>query len=326
MAAKSTAKSKEALLSEDGAVATSKEALMTTDKAAIQKTVQQSSAKNAAEESSARKSASKKTTKSTTARKTATKKATTKKAATKKTTAKEPTEKKASSRTAGSSKTQPIAEEQANETIDLFDTVQAEQLDQSESSEFGSTELNQPELARAKVNPPLEDSQLDASQLDKERDKQLANFLAADCVSDSIWSPDVAVPTLDESTYKAQKAQAEAQRRAIEVASLNLQNIKDLHQLERQSIDVEISMKENEARSAQLVGVDIERQIQLEVNDEKSQHLRQAAARKDAATRESDYADQLIALKDQNFELDIQQAQNVFAEKAARYRAQLTGQ
>ncbi|MEM9148977.1 MAG: hypothetical protein AAGB19_00700 [Cyanobacteria bacterium P01_F01_bin.3] len=321
MAAKSTAKSKEALLSEDGAVATSKEALTTTDKAAIQKMVQQSSAKNAAKESSARKSASKKTTKSTTARKTATKKATTKK-----TTAKEPTAKKASSRTAGSSKTQPIAEEQANETIDLFDTVQAEQLDQSESSEFGSTELNQPELARAKVNPPLEDSQLDASQLDKERDKQLANFLAADCVSDSIWSPDVAVPTLDEATYKAQKAQAEAQRRAIEVASLNLQNIKDLHQLERQSIDVEISMKENEARSAQLVGVDIERQIQLEVNDEKSQHLRQAAARKDAATRESDYADQLIALKDQNFELDIQQAQNVFAEKAARYRAQLTGQ
>ena len=100
----------------------------------------------------------------------------------------------------------------------------------------------------------------------------------------------------------------------------------ELHRLERQSIDVAISQKENETRSAQLAGADIDHQVQLENNGERSQHLRQATARKAAAMRESDYAEQLIELKDQNFELDIQQAQNVFAEKAARYRAQLTGQ
>ena len=138
--------------------------------------------------------------------------------------------------------------------------------------------------------------------------------------------PSAAIPGLDEATYQAKKEQAEAQRRAIEVASLNLKNINDLHRLEQQSIDVAISTKQNETRSAQLTNADIEYQIQLESNGESSQQLRQAIARKEAATRESDYADQLIALKDQNFELDIQQAQNIFAEKAARYRAQLTGQ
>lgn len=152
------------------------------------------------------------------------------------------------------------------------------------------------------------------------------HFLAADCINDNIWSPSAAIPSLDEATYVAQKEQAEAQRRAIEVASLNLKNMNDLHRLEKQSIDVAISTKENETRSAQLANAEIDYQIQLETNGEKSQSLRQAVARKESATRESDYADQLIALKDQNFELDIQQAQNVFAEKAARYRAQLTGQ
>lgn len=151
-------------------------------------------------------------------------------------------------------------------------------------------------------------------------------FLASELAAGNIWAANTAIPTLDEATYAAQKAQAEAQRRAIEVASLNLQNINDLHELERQSIDVAISAKTNEIRTAQLAGTGIDYQTQLEVNAEKSQHLAQAVAKHQAATRETGYADQLIALKDQNFELEIQQAQNVFAEKAARYRARLTGQ
>ncbi|MEL6604824.1 MAG: hypothetical protein AAFP20_16555 [Cyanobacteria bacterium J06614_10] len=152
------------------------------------------------------------------------------------------------------------------------------------------------------------------------------DFLAANCISDDIWVPSAAIPEIDEATYRAQRAQAEAQRRAIEVASLNLKNINDLHQLERQSIDVAISTKENETRQAQLTSANIDYQTQLERNGEKGQYLRQATARREAATRESDYTDQLIALKDQNFELDIQQAQSAFSEKAARYRAQLNGQ
>lgn len=164
------------------------------------------------------------------------------------------------------------------------------------------------------------------SELKNETSKDGMTFLAANCIGSDMWVPSAAIPAIDEATYRAQKAQAEAQRRAIEVASLNLKNINDLHQLERQSIDVAISTKENETRHAQLTSADIDYQTQLEHNGEKSQHLRQATARREAATRESDYTDQLIALKDQNFELDIQQAQSAFSEKAARYRAQLTGQ
>jgi len=152
------------------------------------------------------------------------------------------------------------------------------------------------------------------------------SFSAGELMPGDIWAVGSTIPTLDEATYAAQKAQAEAQRRAIEVASLNLKNINDMHELERQSIEVAISAKTNETRSAQLTGTGIDYQTQLEMNGEKSQHLAQAAAKHQAATRETGYADQLIALKDQNFELEIQQAQNVFAEKAARYRAQLTGQ
>ena len=152
------------------------------------------------------------------------------------------------------------------------------------------------------------------------------SFSTDEMVADNIWGANTAIPTLDEATYAAQKAQAEAQRRAIEVASLNLQNINDLHELERQSIDVAISAKANETRTAQLTGAGIDYQTQLEINGEKSQHLAQAAAKHQAATRETGYAEQLIEIKDQNFELEIQQAQNIFAEKAARYRAQLTGQ
>lgn len=152
------------------------------------------------------------------------------------------------------------------------------------------------------------------------------SFAADALMPGDIWSASSAIPTLDEATYAAQKAQAEAQRRAIEVASLNLKNINDLHELERQSIEAAIGAKTNETRNAQLTAAGIDYQTQLEMNGEKSQHLSQAAAKHQAASRETGYADQLIALKDQNFELEIQQAQNVFADKAARYRAQLTGQ
>lgn len=152
------------------------------------------------------------------------------------------------------------------------------------------------------------------------------SFRASELVSGKIWAPNTAIPELDEATYAAQKAQAEAQRRAIEVARLNLKNINDMHQLEQESINAAISAKANETKNAQLTSAEIDYQTQLEENGERSQRLAQAASRHQAATRETGYTDQLIALKDQNAELDIQQAQNIFAEKAARYRAQLTGQ
>lgn len=155
---------------------------------------------------------------------------------------------------------------------------------------------------------------------------QTTNFIAANYATDSIWQPNAAIPTLDEADYATQKAQAEGQRRALEVASLNLENINSLHQLERQSIDIATSAQVNATHQAQLSGAEIDHQTQLEINGEKSQHLKQAGAKHQAAIRETGYADQLISLKDQNFELEIQQAQNVFAEKAARYRAQLTDQ
>ncbi|MGD1897525.1 MAG: hypothetical protein ACFB16_11315 [Phormidesmis sp.] len=173
--------------------------------------------------------------------------------------------------------------------------------------------------------PNSESASSTMSQLNHKVSGADISFLAADHIANSdMWLLDTNIPTLDEATYAAQKAQAEAQRRAIEVASLNLKNINDLHQLEHQSLDVAISAKNNETRAAQLTGADIDYQTQLEVNGEKSQHLRQAAVRREAATRETGYTEQLLALKDQNFELEIQQAQSVFAEKAARYRAQLT--
>ncbi|MGB3292663.1 MAG: hypothetical protein WBB01_06755 [Phormidesmis sp.] len=152
------------------------------------------------------------------------------------------------------------------------------------------------------------------------------SFLAADCITEDIWVPNTAVPSLDEATYRSRKTQAEAQRRAIEVASLNLKNINDLHRLESQSIDIAISAKTNETQYAKLTGADIDYQTELEVNGEKSQQLMQASAKHESAARDTGYAEQLIALKDQNFELDIQQAQAVFSEKASRYRAQLAGQ
>lgn len=151
-------------------------------------------------------------------------------------------------------------------------------------------------------------------------------FLAADCITGDIWVPNAAIPSIDEATYRSRKTQAEGQRRAIEVASLNLKNINDLHQLESHSIDIAISAKTNETQYAKLTGADIDYQTQLQVNGEKSQQLMQASAKHDSATRETGYTEQLIALKDQNFELEIQQAQNVFSEKASRYRAQLAGQ
>ncbi|MGC1306460.1 MAG: hypothetical protein WA885_04465 [Phormidesmis sp.] len=151
-------------------------------------------------------------------------------------------------------------------------------------------------------------------------------FLAADCISGDMWVPNAAIPSLDEATYKAHKAQAEGQRRALEVASINLKNINDLHQLESQNIDIAISAKTNETQYAKLAGADIEYQTQLQINGEKSQQFRQASAKHESATRETGYTEQLIALKEQNFELEIEQAQNVFSEKVARYRAQLSGQ
>lgn len=179
-------------------------------------------------------------------------------------------------------------------------------------------------IAAPVVNEKVEeDNAAEIEASGKEKSVNVSEFLTG---SDSIWAPNASIPGIDEATYQSQKEQAEAQRRAIEIASLNLKNRNELQRLEQQGVEVAISKQEHETRSAELTGAEIEYKIQLETNGEKSQHLRQAIARKEAATRESDYADELIALKDKNFRMDIQQAQNVFAEKAARYRAQLTGE
>lgn len=203
------------------------------------------------------------------------------------------------------------------------DVTQAGAMDKSKISTPGSATPPNQSTLRPNLVPQTSGDRLSAPGLTVGNG---VNFLANELIADNMWTTNAAIPTLDEATYAAQKAQAEAQRRAIEVASLNLQNINDLHELERQSIDVAISAKANETRTAQLAGAGLDYQTQLEINGEKSQHLAQAAAKHQAATRETGYAEQLIEIKDQNFELEIQQAQNIFAEKAARYRAQLTGQ
>ncbi|MEM9945648.1 MAG: hypothetical protein AAF810_06245 [Cyanobacteria bacterium P01_D01_bin.36] len=274
----------------------------------------------------------------------ATKKAAAKKTTTQKTTTQKTTTQKTKSRTAAKKRTKssaatsekltalekPLPVDPAVEQMPLASVMDdTERLSGSPLVKPPPTEASvksdAEELSKVSV-PQAFDSSLDVNAAVAKARSQSADFRAIDCVGDDVWQPSAAIPELDEATYKAQKAQAEAQRRAIEVASLNLQNINDLHQLEQQSIDVAISVKNNETRSADLSGAEIERRIQLEANGEKSQLLRQATAKREAATRESDYVDQFITLKDQNFELDIQQAQDVFAQKAARYRAQLTGQ
>jgi hypothetical protein len=140
-----------------------------------------------------------------------------------------------------------------------------------------------------------------------------------------IWVPDSRIPAIDETVYEQRKTQAEGQSRSIEVASLNLKNIAGLHKLEGQTVDIAIAAKSNETRYAKLDGADIGLRTQLQANGEATQKLMQATAKHEAATRETGYTTELIGLKDQNFQLDIEQARTLFSEKSARYRAQLTG-
>lgn len=152
------------------------------------------------------------------------------------------------------------------------------------------------------------------------------DFRAADYMTGDIWVPDDRIPAIDEATYEQYKTKAEGQARSIEVASLNLKNITGLHKLEGQTVDIAIAAKNNETRYAKLEGAEIGYQTQIQANGEASQKLMQASAKHQAATRETGYTNELIGLKDQNFQLEIQQAQNVFSERAARYKAQLSGQ
>jgi hypothetical protein len=151
------------------------------------------------------------------------------------------------------------------------------------------------------------------------------SFVASDYMTGDIWVPDARIPAIDEATYEARKTQAEGQSRSIEVASLNLKNIAGLHKLEGQAVDIAIAAKGNETRYAKLEGAEIGLQTQLQANGEATQRLMQAQAKHEAASRETGYTSELIGLKDQNFQLEIQQAQTLFSEKSARYRAQLTG-
>ena len=75
--------------------------------------------------------------------------------------------------------------------------------------------------------------------------------------------------------------------------------------------------------ATKLEGAEIDFQTQLQANGEKSEKLAQATDAYQFATRESGYRRELIGLRDENYQISIQQEQNLFNEKAARYRAQL---
>lgn len=151
------------------------------------------------------------------------------------------------------------------------------------------------------------------------------SFQAADYITGDIWAPNPAIPAIDEATYEAQLTQAQGQGRSIEVASQNLKNINGLHKLEGQAVDIAITAKGNETKYAKLEGADIDYQTQVAVNGEKSQKLAQAIAKHEAATRETGYTNELIGMKDENFQLEIQQARTLLNEKTARFKAQLAG-
>lgn len=152
-----------------------------------------------------------------------------------------------------------------------------------------------------------------------------ALFRAGDYITGDIWTPNPAIPAIDEATYEAHKTQAEGQSRSIEVASLNLKNINGLHKLEGQAVDIDITAKTNQTKYAKLEGAEIDYQTQLQVNSEKTEKLTQAAESYQFASRETGYRRQQIGLMDQNYQLDIDTAQTKFAEKTERYRAQLAG-
>ena len=151
------------------------------------------------------------------------------------------------------------------------------------------------------------------------------SFQAADYITGDIWTPNPAIPSIDETTYEQHKTQAEGQARSLEVAGLNLRNINSLHKLEGQAVDIAITAKSNETRYAKLEGAEIDFQTQVQANGEKSEKLAQATDAYQFATRESGYRRELIGLRDEDYQISIQQEQSLFNEKAARYRAQLSG-
>lgn len=152
------------------------------------------------------------------------------------------------------------------------------------------------------------------------------DFRAADYMTGDIWKPDDRIPAIDEATYESWKTQADGQSRSIEVASLNLKNIAGLHKLEGQTVDIAIAAKSNETRYAKLEGAEIGYQTQLQANGEATQKLIQATAKHEFATRETGYTNELLGMKDSNFQLEIQQARARFQELSARFSAQLSGQ
>ena len=152
------------------------------------------------------------------------------------------------------------------------------------------------------------------------------DFRASNYMTGDIWVPDSRIPAIDEATFEKHKTTAEGQSRSIEVASLNLKNIQGLHKLEGQTVDIAIAAKGNETRYAKLEGAEIGYQTQVQMNGQASQQLLQATAKHEAATRETGYTNQLIGLKDKNFQHEIEQAQMMLDQKIARFTAQLSGQ
>jgi hypothetical protein len=207
----------------------------------------------------------------------------------------------------------------------------AAQKEQARKARAGARIANGSSGSKKSVTTPKATSAPTSSRIATADRSQLAgtggvSFVAADYMTGDIWVPDSRIPAIDEATYEARKTQAEGQSRSIEVASLNLKNIAGLHRLEGQAIDIAIAAKSNQTRYAKLEGSEIDYQTQMQINGEKTQKLMQATAGHEMSQRETGYQRDLIGLKDQNFQLEIEQARTMFSEKSARYRAQISGQ
>ena len=223
----------------------------------------------------------------------------------------------------------------ATTTVKTAHKATAAQKEQARKARAGariaksSTQKAQQAIA-AFAQPPADASAISntasANAAPNPRDGEPIRALADGCTTENVWTPSAAIPSLDQATYESHKTLAAGQQRALEIARINLKNMNELRQLESQEVEVAISRKATETQYAKLEGEALTHQMQVEINGERSQQLEQAVAKRATAVRETEYTKQLLSLKEQNFELEVQQAQNIFSEKAARYRAQLSGQ
>ena len=206
----------------------------------------------------------------------------------------------------------------------------AAQKEQARKARTGARIAKANKEAASSSKPASSTSNASSSQITTANRSELAgyggvDFRAANYMTGDIWVPDSRIPAIDEATFEKHKTTAEGQSRSIEVASLNLKNIQGLHKLEGQTVDIAIAAKGNETRYAKLEGAEIGYQTQVQLNGQANQQLLQATAKHEAASRETGYTNELIGLKDSNFQLEIQQARARFQELSARFSAQLSG-